>query len=66
MTAGVVFTGDVAAMLGISRRTIERWRRSGRFPFVAVQVGSRRGYSRAAVERYINSNVGTGRRFVNV
>lgn len=65
MTPAVVFSGECAAMLGIDRRTLRRWVKSGGCPLPRVTIGRRQAFVRADVAAYLAHNFGAGRRKVN-
>jgi hypothetical protein len=55
----ILFIGDVAALLRVSRSTIERRRREGTFPIPELPgLDCRPRWSRIAVERFLASSNG--------
>lgn len=53
---GLLIDSEAAAAdLGVSRRTLERWRIEGRGP-AWVQIGRRCQYTREALEDFIRAN----------
>lgn len=48
---------EVGALLGLSPRTLEGWRRRGHGPRFVRLSGRRLGYRQADVERWIDSQV---------
>lgn len=56
---GVFFIGDLVRLLRVSRSTIERRRRAGRFPIPELPaIDERPRWSRVAVEQYLSSTNG--------
>lgn len=55
---------QVAGMLGVAARTMERWRYEGRGPRF-VRVGGRRLYRRADVDDFIQRGLATSTRDVH-
>lgn len=45
--------GDIAGLLGLNRRTLERLRSSGRFPAPDIKVGKRPLWRPATVHRWV-------------
>lgn len=58
-SSSILFIDEVAALLRVSRSTIERRRRDGTFPIAELRgLDSRPRWSRQAVERFLTSSTG--------
>jgi hypothetical protein len=54
----ILYEPELARLLGINPRTVERQRKSGKLPFSYVRVGSKTIYSRQSVMSLLEQGAG--------
>lgn len=51
----MISAAEVAHMLGVKYKTILMWTQRGKFPVHSWKIGGRRKYSKAEVEKYLET-----------